>query len=101
MKASPVLIPLLMAFASGICSGSALAQAKLSLSTGQVGQAVWPYLTSNHPDHAIGRLQQSEIAVESGIDHRLDLLLAALRTTEREPDDGFAIEVDPAGDHRA
>ncbi|MDR3471593.1 MAG: phage tail protein, partial [Devosia sp.] len=35
-------------------STTALAQAGLSLSTGAVGQAVWSYLTSNHPDHAIG-----------------------------------------------
>ena len=33
---------------------SALAQTSLSLANGTVGQAVWPYLTSSHPDHAIG-----------------------------------------------
>lgn len=35
-------------------SKTALAQAGLSLSTGAVGQAVWSYLTSSHPSHAIG-----------------------------------------------
>ena len=33
---------------------TALAQTSLSLSNGTVGQAVWPYLTSSHPVHAIG-----------------------------------------------
>jgi hypothetical protein len=33
---------------------SALAQINLSLSTGAIGQPVWSYLTSHHPDHAIG-----------------------------------------------
>ena len=33
---------------------TALAQAGLSMATGAIGQAVWSYLTSNHPDHAIG-----------------------------------------------
>jgi hypothetical protein len=33
---------------------TALTQAGLSLSTGAVGQSPWPYLTTNHPDHAIG-----------------------------------------------
>ena len=35
-------------------SKTALVQTSLSLANGTVGQAVWPYLTSNHPDHAIG-----------------------------------------------
>lgn len=33
---------------------SALAQAGLSLATGAIGQAVWGYLTSSHPTHALG-----------------------------------------------
>ena len=33
---------------------TALAQAGLSMSAGAIGQAVWSYLSSNHPDHAIG-----------------------------------------------
>ena len=33
---------------------TAMWQASLNLATGAVGQPVWPYLTSNHPDHAIG-----------------------------------------------
>lgn len=33
---------------------TALAQAGLSLKTGTAGQSVWPYLTTNFPDEAIG-----------------------------------------------
>lgn len=33
---------------------TALAQAGLSLATGAIGQAVWGYLTTSHPTHAIG-----------------------------------------------
>ena len=35
-------------------STSAMQQASLGLKTGAIGQAVWPFLTTSHPDHAIG-----------------------------------------------
>jgi hypothetical protein len=35
-------------------SKTATAQANLNFNTGAIGQAVWSYLTSNHPTHAIG-----------------------------------------------
>jgi hypothetical protein len=51
-------------------SKAALAQANLNLNTGAIGQSVWSYLTSNHPDHAIGYsglaiVYQSNYALDS------------------------------------
>ena len=49
----------------------ALQQANLNMNTGAVGQAVWSYLTSNHPSHAIGYsglaiVYQSNYALDGG-----------------------------------
>lgn len=49
--------------------GTALAQAGLSLNTGAIGQAVWSYLTSAHPDHAIG---YSGLAIAYAANYALD-----------------------------
>lgn len=48
---------------------TALAQAKLSLNTGAIGQAVWSYLTSAHPTHAIG---YSGLAIAYAENYALD-----------------------------
>ncbi len=48
---------------------TALAQAGLSLNTGAVGQAVWSYLTSNYPAHAIG---YSGLAIAYAANYTLD-----------------------------
>jgi hypothetical protein len=49
---------------------TALVQANLNLNTGAIGQSAWSYLTSNHPDHAIGYsglaiVYQSNYALDS------------------------------------
>ena len=50
-------------------STTALAQAGLTLSTGAIGQAVWSYLTTNHPTHAIG---YSGLAIAYAANYALD-----------------------------
>jgi len=47
----------------------ALSQAKLNMNTGDVGQAVWTYLTAAHPDHAIG---YSGLAIVYASNYALD-----------------------------
>ena len=49
--------------------GVALRKAGLSMSTGAVGQAVWGYLTSKHPDQAIG---YSGLAIAYASNYPLD-----------------------------
>ena len=50
-------------------SDTALSQAGLSLNKGAIGQAVWSYMTSNYPTHAIG---YSGIAIVYAANYALD-----------------------------
>lgn len=56
-------------FIDGVGTGSALQQAGLSLANGDLGQAPWGYLTSNHPDQALG---YSGIAYAYATNYSLD-----------------------------
>jgi len=50
-------------------SKTALQQAGLAMQSGAIGQAPWSYLSSNHPNHAIG---YSGIAIAYAANHGLD-----------------------------
>src|ERR1700722_459270 len=54
---------------TGNGSTSAAAQVGLSIATGAIGQAVWSYLTSAHPTHAIG---YSGLAIAYAENYALD-----------------------------